>query len=114
MNANEFRQSLTELLSRRGDILGIAQTGDLNAPLIPGRSDIDLFVLCSEVPDRETRAAMYRSLTGYESLTMEVCGGGIWGYGDIFMVGGIDVMPMYFTAEEMRRYAQEVLDGRHL
>lgn len=115
MNANDFRDRLVSLLAAWDEIRGIGQTGDMNAPLIPGKSDIDLFVICDHVPDREERLARYQTLTaGCDSLQMEVCGGGIWGYGDIFVCEGVDVMPMYFTCEEMENYLREVLDGKHL
>jgi hypothetical protein len=45
---------------------------------------------------------------------MNVCNGGIWGYGDILIIEGIDVMFMYFTMEEMDQYLEEVLQGKHL
>lgn len=115
MNANEFKNILVELLSNHENIYGIGQTGDINAPLIPGKSDIDLFVLCNKVPSKEEREVMYQKLAGkYEKLEMQVCSGGIWGYGDIFICDGIDVMPMYFTIDEMSGYIEEVLDGKHL
>lgn len=115
MKANEFKNELVEMLIESELIYGIGQTGDLNAPLIPGKSDIDLFVLCKEVPSQEERLKMYAKLTNqYDSLSMQVCAGGIWGYGDIFLCDGIDVMPMYFTIDEMREYVEEVLAGKHL
>lgn len=115
MNANDFRDRLVSLLSACDDICGIGQTGNINAPLIPGKSDIDLFVICDHVPDRQERLARYQALTDdCDSLQMEACGGGVWGYGDIFVCGGIDVMPMYFTCAEMEGYLREVLDGQHL
>jgi hypothetical protein len=45
---------------------------------------------------------------------MNVCNGGIWGYGDILIINGIDVMLMYFTMEEMEQYLDAVLQGKHL
>lgn len=110
-----FVQQLIRQISGCSQVLGIGQTGDPAAPLIPGKSDIDLFVICSTVPDRQQRLALYSPLEGsYDRLDMEVCSGGIWGYGDIFIREGIDVMPMYFTAEEMLSYVQQVLAGQHL
>ena len=115
MSAINFRNKLTEMLSKIPGIRGIGQTGDINAPLVPGKSDIDMFVICDKVPEREERLKFYESLTGsYDSLQMEVCAGGIWGYGDIFMCEGIDVMPMYFTVTEMKNYLEEVIAGKHL
>lgn len=115
MNANDFRDKLTKLISEIPAACGIGQTGDLNAPLVPGKSDIDMFVICDKVPSREERLELYQALKGsYDSLQMEVCAGGIWGCGDIFICEGIDVMPMYFTVSEMQNYLEEVLDCRHL
>lgn len=115
MNANEFRDQLTALLADSGDVCGVGQTGDPAAPLIPGKSDIDLFVLCTRVPDRAERLSRYQGLLeACDKVQMEVCCGGVWGCGDIFECGGIEVMPMYFTCKEMEGYLREVLAGRHL
>ena len=115
MDANEFKQKLVEVLTECDDILGIGQTGDLHAPLIAGNSDIDMFVICKNIPNRESRSLLYISLEGfYERLEMEVCSGGVWGYGDIFYVNGIDVMPMYFSVTEMQEYIDEIMAGNHL
>ena len=46
MNENDFKNRLVELLSSDERILGIGQKGDVNAPLVPGKSDIDMLVLC--------------------------------------------------------------------
>ena len=45
---------------------------------------------------------------------MEVSSGGVWGYGDIFYINGIDVMPMYFSVTDMQEYIDEILAGKHL
>ena len=39
-------------------ILGIGQTEDVNAPLVPGKSDIDMLVLCTGVPSKTEREEM--------------------------------------------------------
>ena len=115
VKVNDFNKKLISLLTENEEICGIGQTGDMNAPLIPGKSDIDLFVICRNVPEKGYRREIYEKLAGnFDHLEMEVCAGGIWGYGDIFLAEGIDVMPMYFTVDEMRDYLEEVLSGRHL
>ena len=43
MDANDFKLKLVEEITNCDEILGIGQTGDINAPLIEGKSDIDLF-----------------------------------------------------------------------
>ncbi|MDE6627190.1 MAG: DUF4037 domain-containing protein [Lachnospiraceae bacterium] len=115
MEVNEFKKLLVKKISDNNKVKGIAQTGDISAPLVAGQSDIDLFVICQEVPSTDERIEMYKSLGDVASdVQMNVSNGGIWGYGDIFMINGIDVMPMYFTVHEMKDYVEEVLSGKHL
>jgi len=103
------------MLAQRDKVMGIGQTGKIDAVLVPGKSDMDLFVLCTELPSREERELWYSELTtGNYTLQLEVCSGGVWGTGDLFVVDGIDVMPMYFTVREMHTYLEEVMACRHL
>ncbi|MFA6847892.1 MAG: hypothetical protein WCQ94_06155 [Lachnospiraceae bacterium] len=115
MGVIELKQNLVEIISTCSKIKAIGQTGSLDEKLIPGKSDIDLFVLCSEIPTMEDRNKMYNSIQNETfELQMEVCDGGQWGYGDILVSDGIDVMPMYFTVREMCDYLEEVLNCKHL
>ncbi|WP_167957514.1 DUF4037 domain-containing protein [Anaerosporobacter faecicola] len=115
MKTEEFKQRLIQEIAKCEKVKGIGQTGDLKAPLIPNQSDIDLFVICSTVPTKEERLELYASLKdAYSRLDMEVANGGIWGYGDIFICNEIDVMPMYYTIDEMEGYLDEVLAGKHI
>lgn len=115
MSVTQIKDELVIELSKKNCINGIAQTGDRNTPLIPGKSDIDIFLLCTEIPAKEEREEVYHPFSSYYTeLSMNVCNGGIWGYGDILLIDGIDVMFMYFTIEEMVGYVEEVLAGKHL
>jgi hypothetical protein len=115
MNAMLLKEELVSTLAKIDVVKGIGQTGDMNVQLIPGKSDIDLFVLCSTIPSKDERQALYATLQpACFKLQMEVCQGGLWGYGDILLVDGIDIMPMYFTVSEMREYLEEVLQCKHL
>lgn len=115
MKVINTKDRLVNELAQNDKIKGIGQTGDINAPLIPGNSDIDLFVLCTLVPTVEERKQVYlKYSTEYSECLMNVCNGGTWGYGDILIMDGIDVMFMYFTIEEMEQYLDEVLQGKHL
>lgn len=70
-----------------------------------------MFIICKNVPDSDRRLSLYKSLDGlYDKLEMEVCSGGVWGYGDIFYINGIDVMQMYFSVTNMQEYIDEFLD----
>lgn len=114
MRANLLRDELCKALTGCSKVRGIGQTGNKNEELVPGKSDIDLFVICSEIPNKMERAVLYEKITSVPyTLSMEVCKGGVWGYGDILLVDGIDVMPMYFTVREMTNYLVDILKGEH-
>ena len=115
MNVIETKNRIIQNLAENDRIYGVGQTGNIHAELIAGNSDIDMFVLCSEIPSTEERKAVYEKYSAaYSECQMNVCSGGLWGYGDILLVEGIDVMFMYFTIEEMKNYLDEVLAGTHL
>lgn len=115
MKVIDVKNSLVKELSQIEKINGIGQTGDINAELVPGNSDIDMFVLCTTIPTEVERKDIYSKYSEeYSECQMNVCNGGIWGYGDILLINGIDVMFMYFTREEMEQYLDEVLQGKHL
>lgn len=115
MKVIDTKNRLVSELSQCDKVKGIGQTGDINAELIPGQGDIDMFVLCTTVPTEDTRKQMYLNYsTEYSECLMSVSNGGIWGYGDILIIDGINVMFMYFTIEEMNHYLDEVLQGKHL
>lgn len=115
MRAAVLKEELVYKLAACDKIEGIGQTGSLDMKLIPGKSDIDLFVLCTEVPSQKERQMYYTMLESADfTLQMEVCSGGLWGNGDILITDGIDIMPMYFTINEMQEYLKEVLDCKHL
>ena len=115
MKARELKEELIKILAASDKVKGVGQTGNISAELIPGKSDIDLFVICTEIPTQEERKSYYTNLrSAVFSLQMEVCSGGIWGYGDTLLTDGIEVMPMYFTVNEMRDYLKEVLACKHL
>ena len=80
MEVNEFKKLLVKKISENNKVKGIAQTGDINAPLVAGQSDIDLFVICQEVPNTDERIEMYKSMSDSAfDVQMNVSSGGIWG-----------------------------------
>ncbi len=115
LTTTEFKDKLVLEISKCEKVKGIGQTGDINAKLIPGQSDIDLFILCSAIPSEKERLLIYSNLaSNYSECTMSVCNGGLWGYGDILVSNNIEVMPMYFTIEEMERYIVDTLNGKNI
>ena len=75
MNENDFKNRLVEFLSADERIPGIGQTEDVNAPLVPGKSDIDMLVLCSVVllklSGKKCRAILKKSLTQKTTATFQ-------------------------------------------
>ncbi|BBF41938.1 hypothetical protein lbkm_0618 [Lachnospiraceae bacterium KM106-2] len=115
MSVLALKDELVTILASCDKMKGIGQTGSLDARLVPGKSDIDLFVLCSEIPTQEERQACYAMLQSADfTVQMELCNGGQWGYGDVIVTEGIAIMPMYFTITEMQEYLEEVLECKHL
>lgn len=115
MNVLEIKDMLVNDIVKLDFIKGLGQTGELNAPLIPGNSDIDMFVIGTAIPTQIDRQQIYSKYkNAYSECMMNVCSGGIWGYGDILIIDGIDVMFMYFTVDEMEQYIDEVLNGEHI
>ncbi len=109
------KDKLVYEISKCRDVKGVAQTGNINAKLVPGQSDIDLFVLCANIPSQKERERIYSIFVKqYSECTMNVCNGGKWGNGDILVIEGIEIMPMYFTIKEMKTYLEETLQGKHL
>lgn len=96
-------------------IRAIGQTGDINTIPKAGEADIDLFLLCDEIPGVDARKAIYdKNGALFEQCTMNVCEGGDWGTGDVFIINGIETMLMYFRTEDTFRYVDEILVGKHL
>ena len=105
MDILQTKDNLVSEISKCEAVKGIAQTGDINAKLVPEQSDIDLFVLCTNIPVQEERKRIYSMFSDqYSECTLNVCSDGMWGYGDILLIGGIEIMPMYFTIDEMESY----------
>ena len=112
---NQKKNQLVNAVKKFPNVKAIGQTGSLEEDLIPGFSDIDMFVLCDRVPDAMERHNAYETCKElYTECNMNVCENCIWGTGDILIVDGIDTMFMFFTIGEMTTYVEEVLAGKHI
>lgn len=112
---NDKKNLLVECVAKIPVVRAIGQTSNPKEELIPGFSDIDIFVLCDGIPGaRERRAAYEQQSQVYTECNMNVCENCIWGTGDILKVDGVDTMFMFFTVEEMSSYVNEVLSGKHI
>lgn len=114
-NIKEKIAKLLNEVSSIEQVRAIGQTGNINEIPKPGESDIDIFVLCDAIPSYEHKKLVYdKNCSLYEECTMNVCEGGVWGTGDVFIINGVETMLMYFTVDETLKYVNEVLEGKHL
>lgn len=96
-------------------IRAIGQTGNINFVPKAGEADIDIFVLGDIVPSYEERKVVYdKNSDLFEECHMNVCEGGVWGTGDVFMIDGVETMLMYFSTDETINYIDDILNGKHL
>ncbi len=105
---------LLDAVSAIAEVVAIGRTGDIRADLLPGQSDVDIFVFCGNIPDREVRDAAYQTQrNSFTDRALSVCEGGDWGTGDVFKVDGVDIMLMYFRMDDTVAYINDVLAGNH-
>lgn len=108
-------QRLLDNVANLEVIRAIGQTGDINLIPKPGEGDIDIFVFGDKVPAYEERKVVYDNNSSlFEECYMNVCEGGVWGTGDVFIIDGVETMLMYFSTNETLKYINEILDGKHL
>lgn len=114
----DIKDKITKLLTEVSsieEIRAIGQTGDSNLILKAGESDIDLFIFGDKIPSYEERKKVYdKSNLLFEQCKMNVCEGGDWGTGDIFIIDGIETMLMYFCINDTLKYVNDILEGKHL
>jgi hypothetical protein len=113
-----LKEKIEELLDEVSGIeviRAIGQTGDISFVPKAGEADIDIFVLGDRVPAYEERNAVYEKNSKiFKECHMNVCEGGVWGTGDVFIIDGVETMLMYFSIDETLKYVDEVLAGEHL
>lgn len=114
-NTKEKIEILLNEVSQIKDIKAIGKTGDANIIPMAGESDIDIFVFGKKIPNDTIRKEVYdKNHSLYESYSINVCEGGVWGTGDIFTMDGVETMLMYFTIDETNNYLGEILAGEHI
>ena len=114
MGLREKKSLLVNAVSNMAEVRAIGQTGDVNEIPLPGKGDIDLFVLCDEIPSETARRAAYDACKdAYSEYQMTICTGGHWGTEDALVVDGVDVFFMYFTVAEMSGYIDGALAGKY-
>ena len=115
MDTRDRIKELLDQVSSLKEVRAIGQTGAMNSVPQAGESDIDIFVLGDKIPDYEERKAIYdKSAALFQECDMNVCEGGDWGTGDVFIIDGVETMLMYFRIDETLKYVDEILAGNHL
>lgn len=109
---NKDIQKITEAIQSMHQVIGIGQTSDPTISLQSNKTDIDLFILCNEVPVESERKKAYHYLESeIETLTMTCIDGGYWGVADLLIIQGVEIYAMYFNYTEMEEYLSKTLSG---
>jgi len=106
---------LVEAIARHHSVRAIGMSGGERPFPEPGEGDIDLFVYCTEIPDKGQRLDMLTVLKdGFEQIHIGRVENGHWGQGDSLRVAGIETWTLYFTIAEARAELEATLAGQYL
>lgn len=115
MTVTEKIHMLVKRISGLPGVSAIGQTGNVHEIPILGKTDVDLFILCDQIPstnDRKILNFAWRDLFEVYHQNQNV--GVHWGISDEYIVDGVPVWAMYFSLEETVIYVNEVISGKHI
>jgi len=108
-------RELVEAIAHCHSVRAIGLSGGERPFPEPGEGDVDLFVYCTEIPDKGQRLDMLIALkNGFEQVHIGRVESGHWGRGDSLSVAGIETWLLYFTLAEARAELEAILAGQHL
>lgn len=108
-------QKLVDILARHRPICAIGLSGGERPLPLPGEGDIDIFVYCSEIPDKDERQQMLMPLEEeIEQVEIGKLEAGHWGQGDCLSIAGVETWLLYFTITEARAELEAILGGKYL
>ncbi len=108
-------QKLVDTLARHNSIRAIGMSGGERPIPLPGEGDIDIFVYCSAIPDKDERQKMFMSLREeIEQVEIGKLESGHWGQGDCLSIGGVGTWLLYFGVAEARLELDAILAGKYL
>ena len=111
MSLLENYNLLVKTVSEIDGVLSIGKSGGENIPA-QNESDIDIFILCSHVPDYKTRCAVVEKLKPAVSyMKISETSGRFWGFCDFATVDNTDICLMYFNTSDMDNEIESVLNG---
>ena len=104
--------ALIEAIQTAPGVIALGKSGGARLPCA-GESDIDLFVICDEIPPLDVRLCVLRAPGGQEFSPSQHAGA-YWGVCDFVNIAGTEVFAMYFTAADMDAQITSVLAGERL
>lgn len=78
----------------------------------PGEGDVDIFILCSQIPIVDDRRAVYTTFfPAQDDFRVGVHPGGYWGQADVVELAGVETWLMYFQRDEVLCFLDDILAG---
>jgi hypothetical protein len=110
-----FITELVEAIAHCHSVRAIGLSGGERPFPEPGEGDVDLFVYCTEIPDKGQRLDVLTALKdGFEQVDVGRVESGHWGQGDSLCVAGVETWLLYFTIAEASAELDTILAGQHL
>ena len=113
-NIETTLQSLVTRLTQSNSIRAIGLSGGERPFPEAGESDMDLFIYCTAIPNKDERQKILASFPEAEPIEIGKFESGHWGQGDCLSIAGVETWLLYFTLTEARAELKAILDGKYL
>lgn len=106
---------LVNTLALHNSICAVGMSGGERPLPEPGEGDVDLFVYCAEIPNRDERQEILMSLReDIEQVETGKLESEHWGQGDCMSIAGVETWLLYFTVAEACAELEAILAGKYL
>lgn len=111
-NTEQIIYQIVRKIAEADEVQSIGISGSMTRFPKAGDGDIDIFIYCSTIPDKEKRnKILQRYDYQIETMKINVFESGHWGTGDFIRVNGLETWLMYFNQKETEAEAESFLKG---
>ncbi len=105
---------LIDKLSEMNEVQSIGISGSITPLPQAGEGDIDIFIYCDSIPDKEKRQAIIDFMgEQIQESKINVFEEGHWGTGDFALINDIETWLMYFSVSETLTNVEAILNGEY-